>query len=173
MISQLTNFAKLTQILAVRNYITARVARVRLRCQSICIFFDPCAHAAVADILFGLKFGRAVLLRPYVKRIGLRVEQWLWWVQSGGGETRMPLRSSLEGLRLGEARGLGAFGLPSRAFSHADLHALSGDISVVNPFTSHTDLAALAVRIQVFPLCHADLWGKQTRRGRACGLTSI
>lgn len=71
--------------------------------------------------------------------------------QGGGGDTAMPLRSSLAGLRLGESRGIGAFGLPSRAFSHADLHVLSGSISDVNPFTSHTDLAALAAGLPQQP----------------------
>lgn len=92
------------------------------------------------------------MLQTYVTRIGSRVKHWVFWLQGGGDDTAMPLRSSLAGLRLGEARGMGAFGLPSRAFSHADLHALSGGISDVNPYTSHTDLAALAVRCQVLPL---------------------
>ena len=60
-----------------------------------------------------------------------------------GGDVTTPLRSSLAGMRLGESRGASAFGLPSRAFSHADLHGLSGGYSDVNPFASTTDLPAL------------------------------
>lgn len=59
-----------------------------------------------------------------------------------GGDVTAPLRSSLAGLRLGEP-GAHAANAANRAFSHADLHSLSGAYGDLNPYASNPDLASL------------------------------